>query len=128
MITADERSAYAVVEDDPLMANLVSNMLASSDVDIEMFMLIADFLKCENLQKFKAILLDLSLPDIDGLKVLERLEALSVCAPVVLMSAHESHVLAAAKIVGNGYGLNVTTVLRKPYARQELLSALEISV
>jgi DNA-binding response OmpR family regulator len=113
-----------MVEDEPFMAELVSDMLSSGGVNFEVFHRGSDFLKSANLKEFTAVILDLSLPDIDGFDLMERLATEAGGMPMVLMSGHDLAVLRAAKIYGNGIGLNVRGVLTKPFTREELFISL----
>lgn len=125
------RPLFAVVEDEPFMAELVSDMLCSADVDVEVCTLGEDLFKSANLQNFKGILLDLSLSDMDGFDVMDRLASdttrLLCDVPIVLMSGHDTETLRAARIYGKGADLNVRAALSKPFARDDLLAALGLS-
>jgi DNA-binding response OmpR family regulator len=122
--TAPGRSLFAIVEDEPFMAELVSDMLSSGDVNFEVFHCGSELLKSPNLQWFKAIILDLSLPDIDGFELMNTLAADAEGMSMVLMSGHDLAVLRAAKIYGNGIGLKVRSVLTKPFTKDQLFDAL----
>ena len=74
--------------------------------------------------KFKAVILDLSLPDLDGFGLMENLAATTIGMSIVLMSGHDLGTLRAAKIYGNGLGLKMRGALSKPFTRYELLAAL----
>jgi DNA-binding response OmpR family regulator len=115
---------FAIVEDDPFMAQLVSDMLTSSGVESQVFVLGADLLKCADLLNFKAVILDLSLPDIDGFEIMERIAAKYIGMSLVLMSGHDLATVRAAKIYGNGIGLTVRGALTKPFTKEELFAAL----
>jgi len=118
------RPLFAIVEDEPVMAELVSDMLGGADVDVEVFSLGSRFLKSPNLTRFTAIILDLSLPDIDGFELMERLATEAPGMSMVLMSGHDLVVLRTAKILGNGLGLRVRGALAKPFTRDQLFAAL----
>jgi two-component system OmpR family response regulator len=118
------RSRFAVVEDEPFMAQLVSDMLASGGADVEVFTLGTDLLKNRDLLKFKAIILDLSLPDIEGFDLMDELASRNSGLSVVLMSGHDLAVVRAAKIYGNGIGLQMRGALTKPFTKYELFKAL----
>lgn len=120
------RSLYAVVDDQPLMAELVSEMLTSagSDVQVEVFLLGYPLLKSKNLKNFKAVIMDLSLPDIDGFDLMEQLAVDNKGLSVVLMSGHQPAVVRAASLYADGVGLNVLAALNKPFTMERLLSSL----
>ena len=122
------RQRFAIVEDDRFMAELVSDMLTSGGVDFEVFALGKDLFKRSNLHEFQAIILDLSLPDIDGFDLMERLAAEISGMSMVLMSGHDLSVVRAAKIFGNGIGLRVRGAITKPFTQAELFAALGLPV
>ena len=123
-----DRQRFAIVEDDPFMAELVSDMLSSSGGDIEVFALGKDLLMRSNLDEFQAIILDLSLPDIDGFDLMEILASEIIGMSIVLMSGHDLAVVRGAKIFGNGIGLKVRGALTKPFTKVELFAALGLPV
>lgn len=119
------RPRFAIVEDDPFMAELVADMLSTSDVDVEVFPLAADFFKSSNLPNFKAIVLDLSLPDMEGFEVMDKLASIGTSSSILVMSGHDHAIVAASKIYGRGIGLKMQAALTKPFTRTELLAALD---
>ena len=122
------RQRFAIVEDDPFMAELVSGMLTLGGVDFEVFTQGKDLLKRSNLHEFQAIILDLSLPDIDGFDLMEKLATEVAGMSMVLMSGHPLSVVRAAKIFGNGIGLKVRGAITKPFTQAELFAALGLTV
>lgn len=118
------RPLFAVVEDEAFMAELVSDMLCSADRDVEVFPLGSKLLKSPNLTKFTAIVLDLSLPEMDGFELMEALATETAGMSIVLMSGHDLGVVRAAKIYGNGLGLKVRGALTKPFTQDALLASL----
>jgi two-component system, OmpR family, response regulator len=122
--TYPDVAPIAIVEDDPAMAQLVSDMLASGGMAANIFMRGSDLLRCAHLQHFKAIVLDLSLPDIDGFELMDQLASKAKGPMVVLMSGHDLAVVRAAKIYGNGVGLQMRGALTKPFTKKELFTSL----
>ena len=124
MTSTEFRSLYAIVDDEPSMAQLVSDMLSSANVDVETFSRGGDFLRCANLQKFRAVILDLSIPDIDGFELMAKLAANLVSMPILLMSGRDSATIDAAEIYGRGIGLTICGALTKPFTKDQLFSGL----
>ena len=122
----DKPPVYAIIEDEPLMAQLIRNGLKAVGMDAEVFMLGKRFLQCADQRRFKAILVDLSLPDIDGFELMDELAARPQSPPVVLISGHDPGVLLAASTYGKSMGLNIQATLTKPFANTELLAALAL--
>jgi DNA-binding response OmpR family regulator len=119
---------FAIVDDEPSLANLVSNMLLSNGATVEVFSNGLDLLKSKNLIQFDSVILDLSLPDIDGFEVMEKLAARAKGLFVILISGHDIEVVNAARIYGNAIGLNVHASLTKPFSRDQLFAALGLPV
>ena len=101
-------------------------MLGTSPVDITLFMQGADLLKCPDLMDFASIVMDLSLPGLDGFDLLGKLSALQHKARILMVSGQSRTVLQASHLYGRGMGLNVTGLLCKPFSRDELLIALNL--
>ena len=125
-----ERLLFAIVDDEPFMSQLLSDMLTTVDVhvDVELFLLGTEFLQSSNLLKFKTIILDLSLPDIDCFELMDKLAADAIGTSVLLISGHKSSTINAARIYGRGIGLNMLGALTKPFTRDDLLSCLGLKI
>jgi CheY-like chemotaxis protein len=94
---------------------------------VEVFALGTGLLQCAHLLQFKTLLLDLSLPDIDGFDLMDQLAAGKAGMSIVLMSGHNPDVLNAAQLYGSGLGLNMHAALGKPFTREALLATLGVS-
>ena len=70
-----------------------------------------------------AILLDLVIPEIDGLEAARRISAAGMHVPVVAITAHED-----PQLVDQAIALGVAAYLMKPVSRAQLRSALELAV
>jgi response regulator NasT len=70
-----------------------------------------------------AILLDLKLPDLDGIEVARRISAGGIHVPVVVITAHEDPHLAEQAI-----SVGVAAYLLKPVSRAQLGSAVELAI
>jgi DNA-binding response OmpR family regulator len=79
------------------MAELVSDMLTSSSAEAQVFTVGTDLLKCVERQNFKAIILDLSLPDIDGFDIMDMIAAEYIGMSLVLLSGHDLATMRAAR-------------------------------
>lgn len=72
-----------------------------------------------------AILLDLTMPDTDGIEFLKELSERKCTAPIILASGKDERVLATAERLGRMFGLNMRGVLQKPVTVPALEAALE---
>jgi DNA-binding NarL/FixJ family response regulator len=110
-----------IVDDHPMVREGLRSMLEPAGVDIvgeagtgE------DALRMAAALGPDAILLDLELPDLDGLVVLQRLKALQRCSAVLIITMHDDPALVRHAVEGGASGY-----VLKGVGRRELLSALE---
>jgi DNA-binding response OmpR family regulator len=107
-----------VIEDDPAIGNMLSTLLA---VEGYRPMLVVD--GGEALERARAerpalITLDLSLPSLDGIQVLERLDkGTELRTPVIIVSAYTDRLTAAHRA-------RVSAILTKPFEIDTLLSCI----
>ncbi len=74
----------------------------------------------------EVLILDLAMPDVDGVDVLTRLAKLTTAPAIVLISGHGEGVLRAAARAAEATGLHVLGVLTKPVDPDRLLEVLEV--
>ena len=74
-------------------------------------------------QDFDLILLDIAMPDMDGLETYKRMKNYSVDIPVIFLTAsgHEDDVLSAIRLGAINY-------LKKPFLPQELLRRIALGL
>ena len=122
----DVKPIIAIVEDDLPMSELVKRMINSEHIEIEVFSLGVQLIKSINISNFEYIILDLSLPDIDGFEIMNKLSTTNIVAKIILMSGHDMAVVRAAKVYGEGIGLNIKEILFKPFSKNEILKAIGV--
>jgi DNA-binding response OmpR family regulator len=107
-----------VIEDDPAIGNMLSTLLA---VEGYRPLLIVDGLKgLEAAQALRpaVITLDLSLPTLDGLQVLDRLDdGMDARIPVIIISAYTDRLTAVHRT-------RVSAILTKPFEIDTLLNCI----
>ena len=74
------------------------------------------------------IFLDIMLPHIDGIQVIQRLADLHTDAPLVLVSGADTSVLEAASRYARLEGMRVAGTLQKPFRIQQLAALLESKI
>ncbi|WP_167472149.1 response regulator transcription factor [Nocardia arthritidis] len=107
----------AVVEDDEGMGEALVAALTARGYQVERHRRGADLLASH--RRFDAVILDLGLPDIDGLEVLRRLREVS-SVPVVILTARSGE-----SSVVNGLRSGADDYLIKPPRIAELVARLE---
>ncbi len=109
-----------LIEDDAATARSIELMLRSEDYNCDIKRLGEDGLAAAKLYDYGVILLDLMLPDMDGLEVLRRLRADKLSTPVLILSGL-SDVGTKSKGLNNG----ADDYLVKPFDNRELLARIE---
>ncbi len=105
------------IEDDVLTAKAVETILKSDGHECDTAHFGEDALAMAVKHEYDIILLDLGLPDMDGIEVLRRLRAAQVLTPVIIQSG-----LVMRKIEVKDPG--VKDYLAKPFDRIELIESL----
>lgn len=112
-----------LVEDDQATAKSVELMLKTTGMVVDATDLGEDGLEIGKLYDYDIIILDLMLPDMDGMEVLRRLRDARVETPVLILSGQtESEV----KVKGLGSGAD--DYLTKPFDKDELLARIQAIV
>ncbi len=112
-----------LVEDDPATAKSIEMMLSSAGMVVDSTDLGEDGLEIGKLYDYDIIVLDLMLPDIDGMEVLRRLRDARVQTPVLILSG-----LVESEQKVKGLGSGADDYLTKPFNKEELLARIQAIV
>ncbi len=112
-----------LVEDDPATSKSISLMLKSADMVVDSTDLGEDGLEIGKLYDYDLIILDLMLPDMDGIEVLRRLRNSKVETPVLILSG-----LTESEMKVKGLGSGADDYLTKPFNKEELLARIQAIV
>ena len=106
-----------LVEDDFTTAQSIEMMLKSEGMVVDATDLGEDGLEIGKLYDYDIIILDLMLPDMDGMEVLRRLRHSRVTTPVLILSG-----LSQAENKVKGLGNGADDYLTKPFDKSELIA------
>jgi two-component system cell cycle response regulator CtrA len=109
-----------LIEDDPTTAQSIEMMLKSEGMVVDATDLGEDGLEIGKLYDYDLIVLDLMLPDMDGLEVLRRLRDSRVETPVLILSG-----LTEPDKKVKGLGIGADDYLTKPFDKAELLARIQ---
>ena len=109
-----------LVEDDPRLLKLLSEELGYAGYETVAVALGADALERAQVEPFDLIVLDLNLPDIDGIEVAERLHG-HVEASILMLTARGD---VDSRVQGLYAG--ASDYLTKPFSVQELLARIHV--
>ena len=112
-----------LVEDDSVLAEGISQMLREQGISVEVVHTGADAEFVIKNQKISAMVLDIGLPDMDGLEVLSRLRKNASKLPVLLLTARDT---IPDRV--RGFELGADDYLIKPFSTLELVARLKALV
>jgi len=112
-----------LVEDDPTTQQSIQMMLEKENMVVDATDLGEDGLEIGKLYDYDIIILDLMLPDIDGLDVLRRLRQAKVSTPVLILSG-----LTEAENKIKGLSSGADDYLTKPFNQKELMARIQAIV
>ncbi|MEI8152915.1 MAG: response regulator transcription factor [Hyphomicrobiales bacterium] len=107
-----------LIEDDPRLAEMVKNYLGEAGFSVTVSPLGIAGISLEARETFDALVLDLMLPDIDGLEVCRQIRARSQ-TPILMLTARGD---AMDRVVGLEIGAD--DYLPKPFEPREMLARL----
>jgi two-component system OmpR family response regulator len=113
------RMRLLVVEDEPKMAELLSRALREESYAVDVAGRGEDALWMAGATPYDAIVLDVTLPGIDGLETCRRLRASGCWIPVLILTARDA---VADRVAGLDTGAD--DYLTKPFSLSELLARL----
>ena len=111
------------VEDDPATAQTIETMLRKDDWVVDTAEMGEDGIEIGKLYEYDLVILDLMLPDMDGLDVLRQLRNSKVETPVLILSG-----LTEPTKKVQGFGIGADDYLTKPFNRDELLARIQAIV
>ena len=120
MTTAPSTNSYiAIVDDDAAIRTALGRALRMEDYDVELFEDGTSALKAIQLRAPDAIVLDLQLPDIDGLEICRRIRRSGDATPILMLTARDA---VNDRVAGLDVGAD--DYLVKPFDLAELLARL----
>ena len=109
-----------VVDDDEAIRRSLSFMLKTSGFSVRLLSGGTEFLKEVGTLEGGCVLLDVRMPDIDGLEVQRELRARGMMLPVIIMTGHGDVGMAVAAMKAGA-----TDFIEKPFEKAALLAAIE---
>ena len=120
MTNLPTNNAYvAIVDDDAAIRSALGRALRMENYDVELFEDGSSALRAVQLRAPDAIVLDLQLPDIDGLEVCRRIRRAGDATPILMLTARD-----AVNDRVEGLDVGADDYLVKPFDLAELLARL----
>ena len=113
----------AIVDDDPCVRVVYRQFLRSANFKVETFPSGAEFLDSVRSRRPDCVILDMAMPQLDGLAVQARLAEAGIRLPVVVLTGEESATTRERALAGGA-----SAYLAKSVSRQTLLQAVTTAI
>jgi FixJ family two-component response regulator len=123
LAVANERPLIHVVDDDASMRTALEGLFESVGLQTQTYATAEDFLKGRLLERPGCIVLDVRLPDMNGLEFQGRLAQTGVSMPVVMMTGH-GDIPMSVHAMKHG----AVDFLAKPFRDQDMLDAVMTAI
>jgi EAL domain-containing protein (putative c-di-GMP-specific phosphodiesterase class I)/FixJ family two-component response regulator len=110
----NQRTVY-LIDDEKEMLDMLSDVIKITGLTVQSYSHAGHFFEqVKTFEHDSILVLDLNMPDIDGIEVIRRLSTMSAPPALILMSGHDSGVLHAAEKLGRAQGLEIIAYIGKP--------------
>lgn len=117
------KSLIYVVDDNPSICRALSLLLRSHGFKVETFVRAAGFLAFKHLNLPSCLVLDIQLPDIDGLTLQEEMAARKLTIPIIFITGHGDIPMSV-----KGMKAGAIDFLPKPVTEKKLLNAIALAI
>jgi len=111
-----------IVDDDFAMRDSLEMLLASQDYETKLFRDGNEFLQAAPFLPFGVVVVDLQMPGMDGLEMLDRLKARKISFPVVVITGF-GNITVAVKAMRAG----AIDFVEKPFSEKTILASMELA-
>jgi two-component system response regulator FixJ len=127
MTEADMKSVQpalvAIVDDDESVRDAVGSLFRSMGFQAEPFAGGREFLESPKLRAFRCLIVDVQMPEMDGLELQLRLAAASYPIPIIFITAHNDEDVRTRAMRGGA-----VSFLTKPFSEDALLGAVQSAI
>jgi FixJ family two-component response regulator len=117
---SDPGSIVFVVDDDSLVRDSIADLLGSAGVAVRTFGSAAEFIRSERPDLSACLILDVELPDLNGLELQAELAKSGISMPIVFLTGHGDIPMSVRAMKAGAVGF-----LTKPFRKQELFDAIQ---
>ena len=114
-----------IIDDDPGVCEFVREVAKGEGYDVKIITGSGGFLQAYESFQPTTIMLDIIMPEVDGIELLRRLADLKCRSRIVAVSGYSEAYVRHAKLLGEAYGLANIVGLTKPFQVESLRRALQ---
>lgn len=112
-----------LIDDDPSVRKSLSRLLSSAGYPVESFSSAREFLNRNPSHDSGCLLLDLRMPDINGIELQEELVLTGNSIPIIFISAHADVPISVRAMKGGAVDF-----LTKPFSGDQIVSAIKTAI
>jgi DNA-binding response OmpR family regulator len=120
----NDKGRLLVIDDEQSICEFIRRVAETEGFEVVTALTHEQFKAAYESFRPSAILLDLMMPHVDGIALLEKLAERRCTARLMIMSGYHPELLNSSRRLGNNYALDVRGTLRKPFGVPELRNAL----
>lgn len=113
-----------IIDDDVDFTSMIEQLPIVEEIGFKVFNLPSQFLTNVTLANDDIVMLDINMPEYDGVEVLRRLASEAHFANIVLMSGMDYSVLKSMELLAKELGFNVLANFTKPFKLKELANTI----
>jgi len=113
-----------VVDDEPKFGKFVSRVASALEFEVEVTSCGKDFMEAVPRFQPDVIVLDIVMPNVDGIELMQWLATQGTKARIIITSGFNPQYAHMAQILGTNSGIPSVTILPKPVALADLQRAL----
>ncbi len=113
-----------VIDDEPSICALVRRVAEAAGYEVAAAGTHEEFTRAYDSLAPSVIALDLVMPQVDGIALLEILAEKRCRARIIVMTGHHPELLKSAARIAAGHGLDIRDTLHKPFAESDLRRVL----
>ena len=121
--SSPRKPLLAIVDDHDLFRKATARVLETKGFETKAFGSVAEFVHSGLLSRLHCLILDINMPEIDGIALQEGLRSTNYELPIVFCSGTEKEEVRARALAGGA-----VSVLKKPVSSQQLVDAIETAV
>jgi two-component system response regulator PilR (NtrC family) len=117
---AENKAVIHVIDDEPIIHEVLSQLLATEGYEVELSSSGEEALEKLSSQTYDVTLLDLLMPGLDGIEVLQQIKRIDPQAVIIIITAYASVESAIAAMKMGAYDY-----IQKPFKHDELILIIE---
>ena len=116
-------TVISIVDDDESVREAVESLIKSVGLGAQVFASAEDFLSSNHMEETSCLILDMRMPEMNGLELQRRLSADGYQIPIIFISAHSDDEIRAQAL-----GAGAVDFLFKPFSEEALVDAVHMAL